>query len=123
MQNAAKHAEFEALLANAHKAGSEAAQAADPAPMTVVDLSSSHTWHAANGACGSAWVAVHPATSAFARWAVKNGHATRSAYNGGVRMHIRGLGQSVDRKSAAALAMADVLRSAGLKAYADSRLD
>ena len=131
IEREARYAAFEALLARAREAAHAAGSAAEPTPMAVVEPSDPlnpnspirRAWHVAGGACGFAWVAVHPANSSFARWAVKNGFAARSEYDGGIKFHIRGFGQSVDRKYAAALAMADVLREAGLEAYAQSRLD
>lgn len=131
IEREARYAAFEALLTRAREAAHAAGSAAEPRPMTVVEPSDPlnpnspirRAWHVAAGACGFAWVAVHPANSSFARWAAKNGYAERSAYDGGIKFHIRGFGQSVDCKYAAALAMADVLRGAGLEAYAQSRLD
>ena len=127
----ARYAAFEALLARAREAAHAAGSAATPKPMGVVepsdpmDLASPirRAWHVREGACGFAWVSVHPANSSFARWAIKHGYADRAAYDGGIKFHIREFNQSVDRKYAAALAMETVLREAGLEAYAQSRLD
>lgn len=126
-----RYAGFAELLTRAREAADAAGSAATPKPMGVVEPSDPmdpnspirRAWHVREGACGFAWVAVHPANSSFARWAIKHGYADRSAYDGGIKFHIRGFGQSADRKYAAAMAMEAVLRAAGLEAYAQSRLD
>lgn len=79
-----------------------------------------------DGACGFAWVNVRPGTSRFARWLVKTGQARTDSYYGGVTIWAPGgdrYSQSYTRKMAAATAYADVLREAGITAYASGRLD
>lgn len=76
------------------------------------------------GACGFAWVEVHPATTSFARWCVGNGHGRRMSRGlsfGGFAFDYRG--QNVDVFEAGARAFADVLSQAGINATAHSRLD
>jgi hypothetical protein len=75
-----------------------------------------------DGACGFAWVKVRPANSKMARWlkAQDKGH---KGYNGGWEVSIHDFGQSLERKSAAARAMAAVLVKHGINATSDSRMD
>lgn len=74
-------------------------------------------------ACGFAWVTIRPGTSRFARFLKKNNYA-RTAYGGGVSIwcNYRNT-QSVGLLEAMARGIADVLREAGIEAYASSRLD
>lgn len=118
------------LFARAHAAGDRAAKAAVPAPMVVerhanpLDDGSAvlERWHVPEGACGFAWVTLSPGTSRAARHARAH-HGARRGYHGGVDVWVGGYGQSVERKEAYALAFGDVLRAAGVRAYAHSRLD
>ena len=75
-----------------------------------------------DGACGFAWVKIRPANAKLARWlkAQKLGH---KAYNGGWDVSVHDFGQSWERKSAAASAMAAVLVKHGIDATYDSRMD
>lgn len=120
--------EFENLVNLAHIAGHEAACAAVPEPMTVVQRDpvtgeSIKAWRVPEGACGFAWVKVRPATSKFARWAKKQGIFDTAHYGGGAQLWVSDYNQSIDRKYAYAEAYAAVLRQHGIEAYADSRLD
>lgn len=123
-----RYANFEQMLVKACDAGLAAGQAASPNPMTVYEADPisgqpcGKSWYVSEGACGFAWVTIYPGNSSFAKWLVKNGHA-RAAYRGGVQIWISEHGQSIERKSAHADAMAKVFREAGHKAYAGSRLD
>lgn len=124
---------FAALYAEAVAAGTQAAQAMTPRPMIVGEAKSLMSneidyskpiEYVADGVCGFAWVNVKPGTSAFAKWLVKNGHARRDDYYGGVTIWIREYNQSMQRKEAHAQAMAEVLRKGGIeRAYAHSRMD
>jgi hypothetical protein len=79
-------------------------------------------WFEPEGLCGFAWVTIK-GTSAFAKWAKKQGLA-RPGYPTGLVFWVSEFGQSVARKEAFAKAFAAVLRSQGIEgAYADSRLD
>ena len=75
-----------------------------------------------DGVCGFAWVVVKPGNSAFAKWLVKSGHASKH-YAGGVCVWIRDYNQSMEKKEAHAHAMAKVFSDAGIKAYSYSRMD
>ena len=129
----ARDDEFQALWDKAHAAGAEALAACTPTPMIVGSPSTplgndvdptQKTYFVEGGACGFAWVKVRPATCAFARWMKRTGKVRGgAAYRGGYDIWISAGGQSIARKEAYARALADVLRAAGITAYADSRLD
>lgn len=74
--------------------------------------------------CGFAWVIVRPARGAFVNWCKENGHGSL-AYGGGWQFWCPGefRGQSVRIHRAAAVAFAEALQRAGLRAEASSRLD
>ena len=74
------------------------------------------------GVCGFSWITVRPGTSSFARWLAKNKRASRGYY-GGIELWIREFGQSMEKKLAYSEAFSQVLRDAGIKAYAGSRMD
>jgi len=122
--------DYAALYAEADAAGQAAAEAAIPTPMVVGEETSPFsgvldyskpTYFEPEGLCGFAWVKFAGNTG-WARWAKKEGYA-RPSYSGGYMLSVRGYGQSVTRKEAYAQAFADVLREAGVTAYAESRLD
>lgn len=120
---------FQNLFNVAYAAGQEAAEAMTPRPMSLVNadirgnpLPNSPVYHCNEGMCGFAWVVVRPATSAFAKWMVKNKLA-RTGYTGGLHIWISDYNQSYERKLAHARAMAKVISDAGFEAYPDSRLD
>lgn len=122
--------EFKSLYEAAYAAGKEAAAKVVPPAMVVysADLAGnripgSKSYYVPDGPCGFAWVKVRPGNSAFARWLVRSGLARKDSYNGGVSISISAYNQSVARKEAHAYAMAEALREAGFRAYADSRLD
>lgn len=127
---AARDANFAALHARAHQAGDAAAQAAVPAPMVVSQHASplndaspvTQAWFVSEGVCGFAWITIRPGNSPFANWAKKHAGACK-AYYGGVEIWVGGYGQSMQRKEAYAYAYAEVIREAGIKAYAGSRMD
>lgn len=127
--------ELSDLYAAADAAGQEAVEALVASgrirPMVVgnatglfgngIDLSKP-VYYVADGACGFAWVKVYPGNSKFARFLVKNGLA-RKSYSGGVDIWVSAYSQSVQKKEAYARAFANVVKAAGYKCYADSRLD
>lgn len=112
---------FRELVDKAIAAGLQAGKDSRPVPMYIIDKGIPID-RIDDGACGFAWITVRPANSSFAIWAKKQG-LMRSAYDGGVQYWVSEFGQSVDRKTAFAGAFAEVLRAAGIKAYAGSRLD
>ncbi len=113
---------------DALKAARKAHAEALPTPMVVTESegpngTTGRTWYVSEGACGFAYVNVHPGNCSFAIWAVKHA-GFRKAYRGGVSSSSFNFGsQSYERASAAAQAAVDILRAAGIKAYADCRLD
>jgi hypothetical protein len=123
--------EFQALIEKAYQAGRKAGVECRPVPMVVgsaksltsneIDYSKP-VYHCDDGACGFAWVKIRPATTAFAKWLKKNNLA-RPSYTGGLDIWVSDFGQSVDRKTAMADAMAKVISEAGYTAYGQSRLD
>ena len=129
-QREAREAGYAALMVRAHEAGMKAGEAIRPMPRVVVqrenpfDASSKIVKQyepIMDGVCGFAWIVVAPAGSSFGRYLRKRGHSL--AYGGGVSIWVRGFGQSYERKSAYADAYAAVLKEAGIKAYAEGRLD
>lgn len=132
-----RYARFAEWWEEAHAAGIAAGEACKPSPMLVrngairingqplrpgqaddaiVDV-------VPDGVCGFSWVTLHPATSSFARWAVKERQA-RKEYGGGLCLvWVSQFNQSLARKEAYAQAFADVLRSHGLQAFSHSRMD
>lgn len=114
--------DFKTLYEKAYSAGCAAALAAKPATM-VVTSAGGERWVEPEGMCGFAWVKIRPGNSPFARWLKKTGKVRGAAYNGGVDIWISDYNQSYERKRAHADAMAEVLRDAGITAFADSRLD
>lgn len=122
--------EFRELFDRANDAGLKAGEAIVPVPMVVIERANPlddrspavKRWPVEGGVCGFAWITVRPGTSAFARWLAKTklGH---TAYGGGVSVWVGAFGQSMTRKEAYARAFADVLKAAGITAYAESRID
>lgn len=127
--------DFDALLVKAVEAGRTAGQTALPTPMTVTQHANplddnspaEQSWHVPEGACGFAWVNFSMKSGLgrkFGQWLIKNDFARKDSYQGGVTIWIGDHGQSVERKSAHASAMAAVLQEAGIAdAYSSSRLD
>ena len=119
------------LFANARTAGLAAGNAFNPTPMVVgtpttflgndIDPTK-RTYYVPDGVCGFAWVLIHPANSSIAIHAKKQGIG-RKAYGGGLSIWIHDHDQSMQRKRAHADAFAQVLRDAGIQAYAQSRMD
>ena len=105
------------LVSSAHSAGLSAGNAIIPTPMHIRGYAP-----VMGGACGFAWITIKPATSAFARWLKKAGHASK-AYGGGLMVWVGEFGQSMARKEAYAHAYAEVIREGGFSAYASSRMD
>jgi hypothetical protein len=123
---------FKELYEKAKAAGMAAGEAAKPVMMVVrgedilingEPISPGKVWYEPEGACGFAWVKVRPGNSSFAKWLKAEGIVRGKAYSGGVDIWIGEFNQSMARKAACAGAMARVLSEAGIKAYADSRMD
>lgn len=110
--------QLERLVNEAIVTGRAAGTACVPPIMRVVGYDP-----IAEGPCGFAWVNVKPATCQVAKHLVSVGLARKDSYLGGVTVWISNYDQSMARKEAHALAFAKVLTNAGVRAYADSRLD
>jgi hypothetical protein len=112
-------------------AGMQAGKDAVPEHMVVVDTQSNQTWNVPDGPCGFAWVEFKGNTK-FARVVKQMFENTErngvvmygNAYPTGKHLWITAFGQSYDRKSAMAGAMARVLRDRGYAdVHAGGRLD
>lgn len=119
------------LFNQADAAGRAAVAAFTPVPMVVgnaigfssqIDYSKP-TEYVADGVCGFAWVNVKPGNSAFANWLKKSGKGRSDSYYGGVTIWVSDFNQSMQKKEVYANAFAEVLKNAGIKAYAASRMD
>lgn len=88
------------------------------------------TYYVAGGVCGFAWVTIDPGTHGFAKWATAQGLGHKGYYGGteiSIHEDLTGLSgplvQSMELKEAFARGYAAVLKEAGIKAYAQSRID
>ena len=116
-ETAAKAA-FEAARSEAMLVGSAKSLFSDE-----IDFSQK-TYVVNDGVCGFAWVNIQDGRSSFARQAKKLAGARKSYYGGmDIRPKAMGYSQSYERKLAACHAYAEILREAGIKAFADGRLD
>ncbi len=121
--------DFSGLWSKAMAAGMAAGNAVSPVPMVVTQadifgkpIPGAVRHFVSEGCCGFAWVVVRPGNSPFANWGKKQKLLSPN-YGGGVKYWVGEFGQSMARKEAFADAMAKVLSEAGIKAYADSRMD
>lgn len=120
---------FESLMDRAYAAGRAAGEKCVPTPVGWVqgDILTGRPVPGAavercnEGVCGFAWVRLKGNT-AFGRWARKAGHA-RPGYPSGLNISTRLMTQSMERNEAAACAMRDVLREAGIDCWMESRID
>lgn len=120
------------LYAKADAAGRAAVEKLKVVPMVVghakgvfgndIDYSR-ETYFVEDGVCGFAWVNVKPANSKFAKFLKENLRARNDSYLGGVSLSISQYNQSLQKKEAYAYAFAKVLEEAGIRAYANSRMD
>lgn len=83
------------------------------------------TYYVTDGVCGFAWVNIKPARGKFVTYLKQQGIGRTDSYYGGYTLWkpTTRRSQSLARNEAAARAFADVLRSYGITAYAQSRLD
>lgn len=117
----ARYAEYARLFEEAWMAGREAARTCRPLPMVVSNMDGDILDVVDDGMCGFGWVNV-PGNTSFGKWLSKRGLA-RPGYPKGLEVWISDYGQSYERKSAHAGAMAAYLRAKGIQCYAGSRLD
>jgi hypothetical protein len=113
---------FQDIINKANKAGKEAVNKLNVIPMVVENKETGKQWFVEDGACGFAWVSLHPATSSFARWIKKQGIGSKG-YGSGLKIWIDDYNQSIQKKETYAKAYAEILRDSGYKAYSGSRLD
>jgi len=119
---------FDDIWAAAQAAATKAGAKCKPTPMLAQQINpfsgaAVKTYDPVmDGACGFAWVNIRPANSPFARW-LKQQNVGCKSHHGGWDVSIHAFDQSHARKTAAAHAMAAVLRAADIKAYAYDRLD
>jgi hypothetical protein len=134
-------ADMKALIARAAEAGEKAYRDAIPTPMVVYTPKNmmaslmggddggadpnEPVYGVAEGVCGTAWVNIKPGGSRFARFILKEGMGRADSYRGGVNLSPYSIcgdrgSQSLTRWEAAAHAIAEVLRDAGIKAYGES---
>ena len=120
------------LFRRAETAGRQAAAETTPEPMVVIQHENPASdsskvikrWTVPGGPCGSAGVRIRPGNSTAAQFAIRHLDAlSLKGYGGGVLISISRYGQSLDWKSAHARAYAAILRTAGIEAYADCRID
>ncbi len=124
--------EFPSLYLAAHRAGTIAGEALNPVPMIVEEHAQPmndsspvvKSWYVPQGVCGFAWVTL-PGRTAFAKYLVSEGVGRKGdSYSPGVKVWVRGFGQSYEKKSAYAAAFAGVLANAGIVGvYPGGRLD
>ena len=121
---------FVQILRAADAAGTQAAHATTPTPMTVQEFQGigesrrkvGNPITISEGPCGYAWVVIRPATTRFARWAKKQGFCDKN-YGGGYSFSITQYGQSFEKKYAHANAFAKVLTEFNINALAEGRMD
>ena len=111
---------FTGIYQQAETAGNRAMEACKPTPMVVSGMGK--TYYVEDGVCGFAEVVIKPATTAFARF-LKRESLAGHHYGGGISIWINAGGQSYDRKTAYAKAMAGVFQQHGIECYSTSRLD
>jgi hypothetical protein len=117
----ARYATYDRVFREAWEAGREAARSARPLPMLVTTYEGDILDVVDDGMCGFGWVNV-PGNTSFGKWLKKTGRA-RPDYPSGLSIWISDYGQSYERKSAHAGAMASYLVSNGIPCRAGSRLD
>jgi hypothetical protein len=110
------------LIAKAQTAGLVALENAITKPMVV--HGGSRPYLVEGGVCGFAWVDIFGvrSNSKLGKTLATLGFR-KSDYHKSFQFWVFDGGQSMERKEAYAYAMADVLRAAGLRAYAGSRMD
>lgn len=122
--------DWQGLYDKAHLEGVASANEKVPTPMVVTmhenmfDDNSPIKYQETiqGGVCGFAWIKIRPANCSFANWCRKQEKGS-NAYGGGLSIWVHQYGQSMELKMAYASGFAAILQEAGIKAYADSRMD
>lgn len=114
------------IVAEAKAAGEKALQEVVPQLMMVAGggRRGGNGYLVEGGVCGFAWVNVYGirANSKLGK-ALAALDFRKNSYDKAFQFWVFDGGQSMERKEAYAYAMADVLRAAGLRAYAGARMD
>jgi hypothetical protein len=130
-----KEREYASIHHEAHVAGMAAGNGKTPTPMIVGTAKgfvgeaanqideAKPTYYVPSGVCGFAWIVIEDGRSGYARWTKKNVKNSHKNYYGGWAVWCFEFGQSMERKEAYADAYAQVLKSRGIAAYAQSRMD
>lgn len=136
-------ANYERLWRGMQRVSHEAlATATPPTPMIVGSPSTplgndvdpnQKTWFVADGVCGFAWVVLDSGRTGFAQWIIKKGYGSKHYQWGGGYKGVsiwpnsnRGFAetrQSLQLKEQVCRKIADYLRSEGVSAYSESRID
>lgn len=134
-ERAERVANYEQVWREVREVASRAYANASPVPMVVyetVGLSNvpkpgGQSWEVSEGLCGFSWVHFPKANTSFVRWLAKQGIGRKSYYGGwdvwSSYIVENDWSQSVERKSSAMSAGAEVLRRAGIDCRAEDRLD
>lgn len=129
--------ELSRIWKEAWKAGDDAGKGASVTPMVVYEaglfddkpLPGGQSWFVDDGVCGFAWVDIRPASHAgrsdcdLVKWMRSRDIGHYSEYHKSWQYSINEFNQSMQRKEAAARAIADVLTKYGYRAYDNSRMD
>lgn len=98
-----------------------------PEPMLVKDQATGQVWEIPGGPCGFAWVVIKDARSSLVRYLKAEGIGRKSYYGGwsipSWALVQEGGSQSFERKESAVAKAVEVLKSYGVDAIAESRLD
>ena len=123
---------YKKIMAEAHEAGMAAGEAKVPVPMVVAEHENmlddnspvKKAWYVPSGLCGFAYVVTNEhGNGKFVKYLKSVGEGRKHYYGGYYAKYVREFGQSYEQKVAYAHAHADVLKSYGIKAYVDDRLD
>jgi hypothetical protein len=142
-QSATSVARYEQLWNGMKRVSHEAlATATPPTPMIVgspttplgndIDYTKK-TWFVADGVCGFAWVVLESGRTGFAKWIVEKGYGSKHYQWGGgykgvsiwpsSREGFAETRQSLELKQQVCAKIAEYLRSEGIPAYYESRID
>lgn len=123
---------FDDIWKEAISIGDKAGSSITPTPMLVqqhsnmIDDTSQvvKEYCVPDGVCGFAGIVFDPARQPFVKWLVREyPNITHKHYKKGRELFMRGFGQSMQRKEAAANAMAKFFNENGINCYSWSRMD
>ena len=115
--------DYAAIYAEAATAAKKAADEKVPVPMVVTGGTATDRtiYYVPQGMCGFASIRFK-ANTGFGKWAKSVGHA-KPGYPNGLAIYVHEGGQSYEIKVAHADAFCGVLKSHGIDAWTESRLD